>query len=256
MTYKSLFDNFYPNASSKFMNYEDTLEKLLKEFEELKTIGSLKPIDILVLYPPRIIRAVIDYKIYNPQITRLEDLLQKVINFSLNIYSQSFSDISKEVRNLKEYIATNFPDLLKFKIIQDEDKYTWLAMNPQKADILIAKLVPIIKSKDILFIALAHGGTASGLDVYLRIKDFVLVSNFYSVKFSRRKSFNKIPQLSSTEILNLKELAKNKQVIIYDEDVASGNTKKIAISFFSDLFGKEIYFVSSLESQITNYYEN
>lgn len=249
MKYNSLFERFYPNADCTYLNYEKTLGELLNTFKALQPFGRLKIIDILVLFPPRIIRAVIDFKIENPNTQNIEELLQIVLDFSLNIYSQSYSDISKEVEKLEQYISRHFPSLLSYTIIQNEDTYTWLAMNPQKSYLLISNLIPIIQSKEILFIALGHGGIAVGMDVYLRVKPYISTSNFYVARLSTRKHFDSRPKLSPLEVQKLQKLAQNKIVIIFDEDSASGKTKQIAEEFFSNLFEKKVLFVSNMQPE-------
>lgn len=253
MAYNSLFEQFYPNANPTFLNYEDTLQNLLSGFEELKPIGYLKPVDILVLYPPRIIRAVIDYKIYNPNKNGIEELLEIVIQFSLNVYSQSYSDISEEVRKLKKYIVKYFPDLLDFEIIQNEDKYTWAAMNPQKTKNKVSVLAPyteLSNEKNILFVVLAHGGTAVGMDFYLRLKDRLPKKeiNFYISRLSTRKHLDTQPKLSQIEFQYLRQLSQNSQIIIFDEDSSSGKTRKIAIDYFERVFQKRVFFVTNINS--------
>ena len=87
-----------------------------------------------------------------------------------------------------------------------------------------------------LFIALAHGGIAAGMDTYLRYCDEIGSQNstFYVVRYSSQKQKDTEPRLSAGEIEYLKKASEGRQVVLFDEDAASGNTITSAHKYFSN----------------------
>lgn len=95
--------------------------------------------------------------------------------------------------------------------------------------------------EDILFVALANGGIAAGMDVFLRYCDMTKNSNskFYAVRFSREKMKDREPQISKDEGRYLESIGHNKQIILFDEDSCSGKTIELARDFLvKNVFGE------------------
>jgi hypoxanthine-guanine phosphoribosyltransferase len=103
-----------------------------------------------------------------------------------------------------------------------------------------------------MFIALAHGGVAAGMDVFLRYCNGNSAdSEFYPVRFSRNKSKDIMPQISPNEIVYLQEKVKGKDVFIFDEDKDSGKTMDGANYFFHTIFPKSTRICSVYNLDVT-----
>jgi hypothetical protein len=85
-----------------------------------------------------------------------------------------------------------------------------------------------------LFVALAHGGVAAGMDTYLRYCSETGENNstFYVARFSTQKLSDIYPQLSPTEISYLQKQLRGKRPVLFDEDMSSGKTLDRAQKFF------------------------
>lgn len=182
MTYQSPFDALYKSdITAACLEYNGTLEKVLKDLAsppqvqhlnfEIKHPASNTLNDhpeIWALHPPRIIRAVMDYKISHPDSPHLEQLLQDVINSTIDIYSNP-KNATQCVTELKEKIQQmQLQDLLRNPLHQKIDLTTWEASKPERSKKTATDLATKTASTDVLFIALGHGGIAAGMDVFLR----------------------------------------------------------------------------------------
>lgn len=246
MTYESLFDKLaqrrvkFNSTDESLLGYFNTVDKLLSQTSEAVEAGPLRQTVETelqkVLHPSRIIRAIIDYKIQHQ--SRVENLLDNAIQIGLQTYAGE--NTAPLISRLRAEIETWDDSLLSTTVRQKEDLATWDACQPkysqETATALAAKT-----QKDLLFIALAHGGVAPGMDVYLRYCEQVNSQNsyFYPVRFSLEKSKDSTPQLSSQEKRMLREQVSGKDIVIFDEDSYSGTTLKTARNFFQDLLRRQ-----------------
>lgn len=92
---------------------------------------------------------------------------------------------------------------------------------------------------NLLFIALGHGGVASGMDVYNYYSDLTNNSNseFYVIRASHLKMRDFSPRISESEKKYLSEKANERQIIIYDEDRIMRTTLNTAVDYFQ----KEVF---------------
>ena len=242
MTYNSPFDALIASNPefSQSLRYSGTLDDVLSDVAAVSSPQPTSPIDTsdtskLALQPPRIIRAVIDYKIQHPDSPEIEVLLREAIDVALGVYSDQ--DTSHEaVDGIRELVESmGHEPLLTMPLNQPSDGVTWDATHPSRSQRTAQELKSQIHSKDVLFIALAHGGVAAGMDVYLRYCDASgsQDSAFYVARLSMHKLRDEQPRLTSREIDYLRELAQGRQVVVFDEDSATGITLEIAHAYFS-----------------------
>lgn len=240
MAYHSLFDNLSNGRLS--LNYTGTLEAIIFQLagilkSEGKTIEEPAP---LILAPPRIIRAIIDYKIEQQEsrheTEEIEALLRRAIQLGLDIYCRKKDGIMLRLATLANDIKTKYPDLYVRSVEQHGDTLTEEAQQSTHSQQVAESLVDKVRYQDILFIALGHGGTVAGMDTFLRYCHLTNSRNseFYVVRFSTQKCKDKEPQLSDAEVQYLIEAtSKGRPVVIFDEDRYSGRTLDLAEKYFS-----------------------
>ena len=240
MVYHSLFDRIAeadPTFRRGFeqQKYQGTLDAVLDETgESLGSRNNESGIIQLALHPPRIIRAVVDYKVQNPTAPEIEFLLRDAIQLGLNVY-QGNPNTEKEIDELRrKIIETGNQSLLGRELKQPSDQITWNATNPARSRGTANNLVMSTCGDPVLFVALAHGGVAAGMDTYLRYCDKTGEngSAFYVARFSTQKLRDISPQLSPTEISYLQEQLQGKKPVLFDEDRSSGKTLDRAQQFF------------------------
>ena len=271
MTYVSLFDRLkHETPEGKFGGsncfdnaYDGTLDQVLEELEESirRPVKSTSDLLRLALHPPRIIRAVVDIKILayelvaygmpNIETNGIEGLLREAIDLSLDIYQNPEAG-TKRIDDFRKRIEeVGLPHLLSVRLEQKSDFATWNATQPSKSKSSAYRLLYTPLRKDVLFIALAHGGVAAGMDVYLRYCEISGSDNseFYVVRFSKHKLDDQTPRLTQTEIEYLQGLSKDRYVVIFDEDSVSGKTLSQAESwFYRNVFpGKAIMALANYE---------
>jgi hypothetical protein len=243
MVYHSLFDKI-AEADPTFrrgpeqQKYQGTLDAVLDGTgESLSSRNSESGVIQLALHPPRIIRAVIDYKVQNPTAPEVEFLLKDAIQLGLDVY-QGNPNAAKDIEELrKRIIETGNQSLLGMELKQPYDHRTWDAINPTRSEKTANNLVENIGGDPILFVALAHGGVAAGMDTYLRYCDKTKRNDsaFYVARFSAQKLKDVYPQLSPTEISYLQEQLQGKRPVLFDEDRTTGETINRAQHFFDEM---------------------
>ncbi len=194
---------------------------------------------VLALQTPRIIRAVLDYKIDNPDAEGVEQLLRESIGLALDIYRGSLH--VKDIAHLREALmSSGNGELLMMPLEQLGDEISWGATHPEKCCAISAEKLAsahdVYEKRDFMFIALAHGGVAAGMDVFLRYcyLSQSTGSSFYAVRFSADKKEDQQPQLTAGETDYLRTLSEGKRIVIFDEDTYSGRTLNNAVDFFSN----------------------
>ena len=258
MVYHSLFDRIAQAGhlfgyGFKQQEYYGTLEAVLDETRvALNSNRGDSRIIRLALHPPRIVRAFVDYKVQNPNAPEIEYLLRDSIQLGLDVYSGKERErVTQELERLRRRtIETGNGILLTRELNQLADNVTWDATNPTKSSQTAGDLVLRTKGAPVLFLALAHGGVAAGMDTYLRYcnQTEATDSSFYVARFSAHKLGDASPRLSQTELAYLQTQLAGKSVVIFDEDRASGNTLDIARHFFQrEFLGAKITVVTNLD---------
>lgn len=218
-----------------FNQYYGSLGKVLDDLE-ISALNPGKPESrqTLVLYPPLVIRGVLDYKIKHPENIAVLALLRDSIRLGLDVYSLR-PGLSEEIRQFRQKILVAAgASMLCEDLKQSRDPVTWNATDPQRSMATAARLTSLTNARDVLFIVLAHGGIAAGMDTYLRYCDFTgsCNSEFYVVRFSRMKKGDKEPRLTAEEIEYLQAQAVRRRIVIFDEDTATWQTMKLAYAYF------------------------
>ena len=263
------FTSFKPGSTN--LSYRGTLNSVLTDIEINKRsshVGSMQR----AIQPARIIRAALDYKIAHPELAETaEPLLGEAIHTALEIYnSESNVGTSLEAAKFRaKVVESGLEELLTLPLAQPSDSVTSKASSSERSQKTASKLdadfntnLPTDKSiihndktysKDVLFIALGHGGVAAGLDVFSRYCKISGSddSEFYVARLSMAKKRDKAPRLSETEIARLKELSKDRRIVIFDEDIASGRTVKAARSYFERVFSdQEVKIVANYDARL------
>lgn len=172
--------------------------------------------------------------IQQPTNTEILSLVREAIDLGLSVYQQSLHS-PETIQQFRQHVLEVAGNQLLTQIVhQPSDGITWRATDPNRSQHTAESLARNAKEKDVLFIALAHGGVAAGMDSYLRYCDLVgsKDSRFYVVRYSSYKMKDGKPRLSPEEIRYLQTQALGKRIIIFDEDRASGHTLESAQLFF------------------------
>src|SRR6185312_8568069 len=183
------------------------------------------------VHPALLIRGIIEWKIARPA-DRVEEDVEAAIRIAKGVYSND-PTVKDQLEEFYKYVARYMPGMFDMTVEQPKDETTWEATNPLFSYATAQKLAYDNKGEEMLLIALGHGGTAAGLDVFLRYWDITEThSDFYVVRFSRHKSFDETPQLTDEEIKILQDKARGKHVVLFDEDTFGGKTLKDAQRYF------------------------
>ncbi|MBI2578908.1 MAG: hypothetical protein HYW26_04315 [Candidatus Aenigmarchaeota archaeon] len=248
MPYHSLFDKIagecppgtMPQTFREFLHlqsYSGNLREVLGELEALCSYSrpDTKDLVIIALHAPRVIRAVLDFKISYPLRGNV-DLVRNAIDLGLAVYGSDSQSV-QHLHDFRSKIESQCPQLLERKVKQQEDTTTWSAMKPERSRATAEKMMDYFKNRDVLFITMAHGGTAPGMDVFLRYCDAgAPASSFYVVRLSMDKLRDRRPRILKHELGYLQEQTDGRRILIFDEDVCEGRTIRTAYDYFSHAF--------------------
>lgn len=234
--YSSLYDRASVMDIKSSTAYRGSIRRIVTELGN--SLGSNTPDAVLkqIHHPVRLIREVLNRKEGLPPEEDSNDAVEVVraaAKLGLDTYRQS-TEAPKSLVTFTEtanrVLGDDFPDVNMWHKL---DHVTWEATSAEYSR-NTAKRLSNMNMGDILFIALAHGGISAGMDVFLRYcKDSGSVnSDFYPVRFSTRKMQDMVPSLTQKELEHLRGLAEERPVVIFDEDVSSGNTLHRAELFF------------------------
>ena len=217
------------------MEFKGTVGQLMDELEAaLRDPLEGRNFINIALHPPRIIRAAMDYKIDHPDEEIGELYVENALRLGLSIYSGQPDAVETSAHFRDTLVIDRFSNL---GVAQTADAPTWHATDPDRSFDTAQKLRYQLEHPEILFIALGHGGVAAGMDVFLYYSALTGSTNsqFYAVRFSRRKHFDISPQISKLEFARLRNMARDRQVVVFDEDIVSGDTLEIAADTFADI---------------------
>ena len=183
----------------------------------------------LILDVPRVLRYLIDRKISSGS-EASERYISEAVEASLSVYS-----LSDDARN--KFFKLELDAGKEFErawISQQSDYVSWESSYPDRSTASAKLLAEDTKLRDVLFIPLAHGAISAGLDVYLRYlaQSGSDDSEFYPIRFSRYKLYDKQPQISKSELDHLINASKGRNIVIFDEDTG-GRTLAKACEFFN-----------------------
>ncbi len=256
MAYNSLFDRlekclavgtqrFFHNYS-KNQAYTGTLKRVLDDLESsLESEENEQTILNLIFHPPRIMRAVVDYKI-EAGTEHAENLVREATGLSLGIY-RSEDGIEDKIRKFRESVQSKSPELLDRQLVQSVDGTTLSAMDPYRSRRTSEWMRRKTNGSPLFFVPLAHGAVATGMDVYLRYCDLTGTnSEFYPVRFSRQKSADREPRITRREKEYIMEKSADKEfLVVFEEDTISGTTLGNAAMFFLRNFPERKIFTAA-----------
>ena len=251
MNYISLFDllenhappessiEYVPEQLSKGLHYNGKLssiiEGLQRALHEKETVSALRR---RILHPPRILRGLLDYRLEHPELDPEGDLVRETLDMTTATYRGEERTIG-----LLDKLQHHFPNnLLASRIKHRSDKVTAAMMSPHYTRLVTTDLRQATGDANILLLAMAHGGVATGLDLFLRYTDTTGNKNstFYTTRFSTRKQGDETPRLLPAEATWLERQAEGRHIVIYDEDFCSGKTLAAAYRFFgSEMFAEK-----------------
>lgn len=225
------------------MEYDGTLGDVVSQID-FRLEAPASP--AIVLSAARLIRAIIDAKIVNPDTEITFDEVRSATNLALDIFRGTANRAS-----LYNFVQGNLP--LSTPVLQKSDSVTHVSTQPGKICAAAAHLAETAGDQDVLFLSLCHGGLIAGAGTYLTREHSRPYGNslFYPVRFSRYKCGDMVPNLTAEEIARLTQEASARKVVVFDEDMCSGETARTAQEYFSRLFGLPVICITTNDMTVS-----
>ncbi len=201
-----------------------------------------------ILTASRLLRASIDEKIRSKG---------KTLDFDeIGVMSGLFLTLLTSQGNMRRGVFANNSSfgLLRDNrtVKQQHDSTTRDAMAIDKIDKATETLHNITADDErILLLTLCHGGLISGGAVYAldQQQNPRPGSFFYPIRFSRAKHRDKAPRLTDKEKRAIERYARDRQVVIFDEDISTGRTMKNAQENIQEIAGKTALVLTTLDAR-------
>jgi len=235
---------------SSMLQYQGSVGSVLDGMQELLTgpkDASKKDNFLRALYPPRLLRGVMDYKIAHSDMQHPEALIEQAVKMAVGLYQEQPSAID-QLTVLRAALA---PDMLTGEVKQTADLVSYFVTTPENLAATTQELRSKTLGRDILMISLGHGGIPGGLDIFSRYTwdNEQTASTFYPVRFSQHKHGDTTPALTESESTYLKAKVQGKQVVVFDEDRGRSKTLETAGEFFTKALGKPVLLLSTHKPQ-------
>ncbi|MBS3119791.1 hypothetical protein J4475_03130 [Candidatus Woesearchaeota archaeon] len=252
MSYKPLFDSimaqlatqtadrsavFFPFLELyRLQTFDGTLMQVVDDLQtSLSAPYTAETLANVALAGGRLVRGTVDFRIKNPDEPGIDELFQEVTDYAVFLYQEYPNRVAvrNELGRLKDRLASS--KAANTQVVQKADEAKWLSAQPVLLQQTLEELMGAVDSRDILLIALGHGGVVPGLDLFSRWHTFAGSDNsaFYTVRFSRHVSGDKNPQLMPYDAKKLRQLSCGRSVVLFDEDTSPGGTIERARRVFS-----------------------
>jgi hypothetical protein len=218
-----------------FMEYEGTIHGVINRLTTLASssekFASFHDLDAadLILHPARIVRGLLDL--------RHEDALEQA--FEIGIAMSGGEIPLEKLKSLREIV----PDGPVTEIL---DLTSWKYGRP-KLSYASAKAIfddPRREGEDVLLVSIAHGSTRAAFDVCGKYRDLARRTDAMvldAIRFSRHKMQEERPYISPTTASRILEKAKDRCVVVFDEDMYEGYTVLNMTAALKDLLQKDIF---------------
>jgi hypothetical protein len=176
----------------------------------------------------RIVRGILDSRAQGPDKLRLATQATRLL-------LEQLAGIASPERFEELRRAIGEAGLRGHIVQQENDDYTWAASRARHALDAAARLEEHIEGQPALIIPLCHGGLLAGIQTALCYKRELTSSDtlLYPVRLSRRKQQDRTPHVTAAEMEWLRAEAKDRDVIIFDEDTATGESVARAVGTFA-----------------------
>lgn len=174
------------------------------------------------------LRAVVDSALCDE--ARLK-LVQDVTELILSIYEGTQR---AEVKTVQEKLVRHLGNLA---IAQADDPATKWASTADKSESRAYELETMLQ-RPALIIPLCHGGFPAAAQTFLYRQRNHPDDQIYPVRFSMQKQWDNRPRVGPAQIEHLSELARERTIVVYDEDAGGGATLAAAVYYFSHVLNQ------------------
>lgn len=186
-------------------------------------------------YPSGLVRFAIDNLDDDSRPTKLEGVRQSA-DVALSFYAGN-PDVDKIAALQSQMLEATHGGAAEVNIKID-DTTSWATK--LKYTEAATKRILEATSGPILQIAICHGGLVAAMQSHLLLRDARPDSVLYPVRFSRAKMKDARPLLTPREVDYLVEQADGREVVVHDDDSATGATLRHSKKFFETQFGKQV----------------
>jgi len=230
-------------AIGEALTYTGSLDTVLSE---LDTAIEQNDHVTTMLHAPRIVRGVLDYKL-SAGLSHPEVVISDALDTALTSMSGDPGAAHEKVAAFRMLLQER--GMLEAPVVQDHpDVASFLYSQPQEIDTAVEALKTKAGEHPVLFVALSHGGVGPGMEVFAKYAQTTtepadragLPSVPYTMRYSvHKRADGDTTVLADSEIKYLQDLAIDRTVVVFDEDVDSGQTIFEAGAYLNSVLSPE-----------------
>jgi hypothetical protein len=184
-------------------------------------------------HPARILRGAIEGRMATPD---RATVVGEVTRFALRAYAGEVQEA--DIIDLGRLAADS--ELDKVFVEQRIDEVTLDASSPRFSRAASSVIAHKLAGNDALFVPICHGGFVAGVQTALSYsRETGSGVPVYPVRHSREKRQDTLPYVSNQELTILEEVSRDRTVVVYDEDAASGETMRETVNYFDDMLSAQ-----------------
>lgn len=198
---------------------------------------------VLLYHPARIINAILTRKALEKNVALkfgFESLISPAIELASAVYREQ-KDTFSLLGTFNSLIDKLGVDTIrKDTVAEKKDELKIQAFTTERAGLAVDHLRTLTNDESVLFIAFANGGTAPGLWNFIEYvrQTGQNSSVFFPVRFEH-SLHDRLPKISESDKIDLKETAKEKQIVAYNDHLESGYTMRVGIPYLREIvFGR------------------
>lgn len=218
------------------MQFQGTLEGIVNKLTKIDSLSLLDK----AFHPPRLVRGVLDISIESEDICGEQkyNLVRDALDISLAAYNQDFLDVRKRLQEFNQ-------SKLRGEVIQQKDITSLYAYHYSNLKKTLGDIDYFTQGEPIHLLGISHGGLPPAMNTYLAYRDSERKgskqSSMYTFRFSASKQEDDSPRLTDYENDVILEEAKDKKIMLLDEDISTGKTLLQAEKYLTRHLGIKHY---------------
>jgi hypoxanthine phosphoribosyltransferase len=251
----TIFDSF--SQKDIIDNYTISEYSCHDVFQELLNQGDAKDPAVLArrtCLSAYLLKSALAYQATQHDLPAEAGNLQAVTDIALSLYDPDFQFTEAKRQEFLARLDPEFQEFNSFTQIIDETTIESCQPEYMKRAITRAESLLADKEQPTVVTLFANGGILSGLEFYRLLKQRKSNCMLLPLKYSVQKSKDVHPKLTSYERQTVEEILQNQggNLLIYDEDYATGKTIAQAGRWFSTTFNIQPHNLNLVAAHVLN----
>lgn len=241
----TLFDNIDYRGAENHLRFRGTIADVFADIERTLAAPDRDKLTKIAYHPVRVLEAIINYKIANPNLQNPLTLIQSTADMLLHLHLMNQTEFTAAKQTLCQSLGSNHPLFGKYPNVVPQ--MTWYeSYNENRPSDSAGRLLKgtskrfyrfLSRPEPVLLLLIGQAGY-TGLDVFARYlkQGGHPQSLVYPFRYSAYKYGDKQPRLTKEELAFIAESSRTRTPVLFDTFHAEGRTIQGALCFFDQFF--------------------